>query len=158
MIGASGVVISGCTLADNSGAELMGSGSSTATVANTVIKGTCANSLDTIGGNLESPGNSCGFGASDLVNVADPMLSQLLWTGGPTMVHRPLPGSPAIDRTIAAANCPSLDQRGLSRPRDGGGSATAVCDIGAVELAAADEIFVETLDSGFTTAWSDVVP
>ena len=85
------------------------------------------------------------------------MLSVLGWFGGPTPVHRPLPGSPAIDRSIATANCPCVDQRGLYRPRDGGGSSAAVCDIGAVELAGVGEIFVDNFECGFTTAWSTVV-
>ena len=84
------------------------------------------------------------------------MLSALGWFGGPTPVHRPLPGSPAIDRTIATANCPLVDQRGLPRPRDGGGSSAAVCDIGAVELAGVGEIFVEGFECGYLTPWSAV--
>ena len=86
------------------------------------------------------------------------MLSGLGWYGGSTPVHQPLPGSPAVDQTIAALACPSFDQRGLSRPRDGDGDGGAVCDIGAVELAGPGEIFVETFESGFLTPWSDVVP
>jgi hypothetical protein len=163
MVGASDVEITGSTIADNTGHELVtvyqhlsGIG-----ISNTMIVGSCFLEdymLDpSDGGNIESPGNTCNFGSSDLVNVANPMISDLGWYGGPTPVHRPLPGSPAVDQAIAAPNCPILDQRGLVRPLDGGGSSAAVCDIGAVELAGAGEIFVETFESGFFNPWSAAV-
>ena len=52
--------------------------------------------------------------------------------GGPTQTLLPLAGSLAID---AGSNtgCPTLDQRGGVRPRNGG-SGFARCDIGAVEV------------------------
>lgn len=130
-----------------------------ATLANTLLVGWCGGDgqLTSLGGNLESPGNTCGLGGSDLVNVPDPGLSALGFFGGPAPVYRPLPGSPAVDAPIAAPGCPALDQRGLSRPQDGDGDGNAVCDIGAVELAGPGEIFAETFDCGFTTLWSDVV-
>jgi hypothetical protein len=153
------VSIIGCTLADNSGTDLAQSDPYGTILANNVIIGTCESSAYvSLGGNLESPGDTCGLGASDLVNVVCPMLGQLDWCGGVAPVLRPMPGSPAIDQPIAAQNCPTVDQRGLSRPRDGGGAASAVCDIGAVELAAAGEIFIETFEAGYTTSWSQVVP
>jgi len=148
--------VEGCTLISD-GLTLE---AAAADVRNTLLVGECTwgTTLTSLGGNLESPGNTCGLGASDLVNVANPMLSGLGFLGGPTPTHRPLPGSPAVDQPIAAAGCACVDQRGLARPRDGGGTSAAVCDIGAVELAGAGEIFAETFHCGFTTAWSTVVP
>ncbi len=157
-IWADAVTISSCTLAGNSGYDLTNSDPYGTHLANNLIVGACGDTAFTsLGGNLESPGNTCNLGGSDLVNVANPMLSGLGWFGGPSPVHRPLPGSPAIDRTIATANCPLEDQRRQPRPRDGGGGPAAVCDIGAVELAGAGEIFVETFESGFLTPWSAAV-
>ena len=58
----------------------------------------------------------------------NPLLGPLANNGGPTQTHALLSGSPAID---AGTNidCPSKDQRGLSRPQG------AYCDIGAYEYA-----------------------
>jgi hypothetical protein len=152
--------IEGCTLVGNAGAVLRVANAGSATVRNTLLLGWCGGDgpLSTLGGNLESPGDTCDLGGSDLVNVADPGLSALGFFGGPAPVYRPPAGSPALDQPIAAAGCPALDQRGLSRPQDGDGDGNPVCDIGAVELAGAGELFVETFDCGFTTAWSDVEP
>lgn len=154
------VTIEGCTIVDNGGDELLLGAGASAELSNNLIGGTCnfVSGLTSLGGNLESPGNTCGLGGSDLVNVPNPMLSNLRWFGGPTPVRRPLPGSPLIDRSIAAPGCPPVDQRGLARPRDGGGSAAAVCDIGAVELAGEGEIYVETFECGLLTPWSGVSP
>jgi hypothetical protein len=151
--------IEGCTLVGVGGPALGVTSSGSATVSNTLLVGWCglAGQLTSLGGNLESPWDTCGFGTSDLVNVPDPGLSALGFFGGPAPVHQPLTGSPAVDAPVAAANCPDEDQRGLSRPRDGNGTGAAVCDIGAVELAAPGEIFVETSECGFTTGWSEVV-
>jgi hypothetical protein len=153
------VFISGCTFYDNDWAQLHATNNQP-TLANSLIAGECSSStaVVSVGGNLESPGNSCGFGASDIVNVVDPMLGTLGWFGNVAPVIRPLPGSPAIDRSVAEPNCPWYDQRFLWRPQDGNGDGQAVCDIGAVELAAGGEILIETFDSGFTTSWSQVVP
>lgn len=129
------------------------------TLANTLIRGGCGTSqvVNSLGGNLESPGDSCGLGGLDLVNVADPMLTGLAWYGGPSPVHRPLPGSPVVDVPLAGIVFPGVDQRGLSRPRDGGGAPVAISDIGAVELAGVGEIFVDSFECGFATAWSAVL-
>jgi hypothetical protein len=90
-----------------------------------------------LGGNLEDA-NTCHFtAANDKPNV-NPLLGPLANNGGPTDTMALLPGSPAIDGTgarnlvragLSAVNCPSTDQRGVTRPQ---GSA---CDIGAYEVA-----------------------
>jgi len=58
--------------------------------------------------------------------------------GGPTPTHALVPGSPAIDASPDDADCPTTDQRGVTRPQG------AACDIGAVE---ADEVPATTLCS-----------
>ena len=42
-------------------------------------------------------------------------------------------GSQAIDSANPAA-CPDSDQRGVSRPEDGDGDGSAICDRGSVEV------------------------
>jgi hypothetical protein len=98
---------------------------------NSVINGTCESWLAlSSGGNVESPGDTCGLTApGDQVNVSvlDLALGPLTDNGGPTETHALLMGSVAID---AAPNCPppNMDQRGVARPQ--GDS----CDAGAFEL------------------------
>jgi hypothetical protein len=159
VISNTGTEIIGCTITNQNGPALSIAAGASATMSNTLIAGWCTGTgqLTTLGGNLESPGGNCQLGAGDLDWVADPGISALDFFGGPTPVYRPLAGSPALDAPVAALNCPVADQRGLSRPRDGGGTPVADCDIGAVELAGAGEIFVESFESGFLTPWFDVV-
>jgi hypothetical protein len=57
-------------------------------------------------------------------------LMPLADNGGPTWTMMPRRSSPAVDAGSNAA-CPATDQRGVARPRDGGGG--LVCDMGAVE-------------------------
>ncbi|HEX6288136.1 MAG TPA: PA14 domain-containing protein [Herpetosiphonaceae bacterium] len=77
--------------------------------------------------------------SGNLVNV-DARLGPLQDTGGPTLTHALLPGSPAIDAGNPATPgsggtaCEATDQRGVARPQDGNGDGTARCDMGAVEV------------------------
>jgi hypothetical protein len=114
-----------------------------------IVDGTCAGAvhIDSLDGNLESPGATCGLGAGDLSNVADPGLSQLADFGGPTPTVLPLPGSPALGTGNICSIYPE-DQRGL--PRDNPG-----CDSGAVERQSSDPspVFLDGFESGDASGW-----
>jgi hypothetical protein len=154
--GAQDVEIAGCTITANGGGTLVLNSGASANLSNTILVGACSGAAlpATLGGNLESPGHTCGLGAGDLEDVATPGLSALGWFGGPSPVHQLAASSPALDAAIAAPNCTAEDQRWLARPRDGDGTGGAVCDIGAVELAGPDEVFAETFECGFTSGWT----
>jgi hypothetical protein len=71
---------------------------------------------------------SCSFGSGrDSVDVK---LGPLADNGGTTLTHLPQPGSPAIDGGTNV-DCPSTDQRGVSRPQG------PACDVGSVEVVTA---------------------
>ena len=83
------------------------------------------------GHNLVGIDSGCGFvpGEGDTMGTTaqpiDPKLGGLAANGGATATKALLPDSPAID--AADGSCPSVDQRGVPRPRG------ASCDIGAYE-------------------------
>ena len=87
-------------------------------------------------------------GQSDIVNT-DIGLAALSDNGGATLTHLLLPNSPAIDAarngTCAAAPIGNRDQRNQTRPADGNADATAICDIGAVEVRAAIVLLDDTV-------------
>ncbi|MEM7354471.1 MAG: choice-of-anchor Q domain-containing protein, partial [Acidobacteriota bacterium] len=145
-----------CTVHDNtagSGAAVNNDGDLTA--SNSLFIGPCSGSVNTSGGgNMESPGDTCGLGASDVVGVADPRLGALVANGGPTASHALLSGSPAIDSALGGA-CPSTDQRTMPRPVDGDGDGQAECDIGAYEAAEPlpAPVFDDGFESGNTSQW-----
>ncbi|MBI9050144.1 MAG: right-handed parallel beta-helix repeat-containing protein [Anaerolineaceae bacterium] len=64
---------------------------------------------------------------------ADPALGRLQDNGGPTRTMAIGSDSPALDAGDNSV-CESTDQRGYSRPVDGDGDHSSVCDIGAYEL------------------------
>ena len=125
---------------------------------NSIVKGGCAqNDLISNGGNLESPGNGCGFGqASDKRNVSigGLYLFPLGNYGGPTPVNVVGLGSVARDGALNGP-CPSVDQRGAPRPQDGDDNGSAVCENGSFEEAPI--LFPDGFESGNTTAWSSTV-
>jgi CSLREA domain-containing protein len=109
------------------------------TVRNTIIAnnsgGNCGGTLSTIvshGYNLDS-GTTCNFlNVGDISNT-DPLLGPLQNNGGETYSHEPASDRPVIDGGTND-DCPPLDQRGYSRPADGDGNGSKICDIGSVEV------------------------
>jgi predicted outer membrane repeat protein len=65
-------------------------------------------------------------------NPIDPLLGPLANNGGFTKTQALLSGSPAIDQGDNMA-APTVDQRGVSRPRDGNRDRVRIVDIGAFE-------------------------
>jgi CSLREA domain-containing protein len=139
------VTLSSASIADNVAFGGSGSGGGiaapAAALANTIVANNvshppdqsaafadnCAVGALTSQGHNLSSGSDCGLtGPGDRPGV-DPRLGPLADNGGPTDTEALLAGSPAVD---AGADCPSIDQRGLSRPRG------TACEIGAYELAA----------------------
>lgn len=160
------------TLADNTAGSGSAIGNGTPTrpdsevrLENTLVDGDCVIQdglpFVTGGGNLESPGSTCGLtGPGDQTGVADPVISVLGDHGGPTPTHLPLPGSPAIDSVPLGACDLLFDQRGTSRPRDGDGDELVNCDTGAVEVFfnEVDTVFADGFETGDTARWSTTVP
>jgi hypothetical protein len=126
-----------CTLSGNSGFWNDGISGGTMRVRNTIVDGTCRNvDANSEGGNIESPGDTCGFGPSDQrgVSANELNLGALANNGGPTDTHALKAGSLAIDAVPEGA-CVDLqgqpleaDQRGTERPQG------PVCDVGSFEL------------------------
>jgi hypothetical protein len=127
------------TLAGNSapfgGGALYTAAGQTTVMTNTIVAGS------TSGGNCDGPiaaanyslssDLTCGLPAGNNLNGVDPLLSGLGDYGGPTLVHMPAAGSPAVDGVVGN-DAPATDQRNLPRP------ALAGFDIGAVERQAED--------------------
>jgi hypothetical protein len=67
----------------------------------------------------------------DILGVG-PHLGALAANGGPTRTHVLLAGSAAIDHGLTGA-APTVDQRGVARPRDGDHNGSFVADVGAFE-------------------------
>ena len=153
-----------CTLEQNSDPTIDASDfGGHVTLGRTIVHGQCSGPVDhfaTLGGNLETPGNTCYLSpANDLITAVNPDLGPLGLHGGPTETHRPLPTSLAVDLIFppGVPDCTRTDQRGFSQPRDASGGVTPRCDIGAVELIHG-EIFQDGLECGYTGAWSGVAP
>jgi len=94
----------------------------------------CLGDIDSLGHNLIQDPDECnllGVATGNVLGVPA-RLRPLRDNGGPTLTHAPRRTSPAVDAGDPA-NCPTLDQRGVLRPRDGDHDGSAVCDIGAVE-------------------------
>lgn len=157
---AMGATIRSSTISGNTGVESDSlTVRSTLWISNTIFDRGCTiipgmGFVNSEGGNLESPGDTCGLDhVSDIVGVAalDLGLGALQNNGGPTPTHALLSGSVAIDSGNNAL-CPATDQRDWQR-------LDPSCDIGSYEVGAIESlIFSDGFETGDTTAWSSSSP
>ena len=130
---------------------------------NTILAGNSATSigpdchfrLHSDGGSLIGDPTGCepALTATDLTGL-DPLLGPLA-APHPLdrfLAHALLPESPSLD-SGDAAGCAARDQRGLSRPQDGDGNGTAICDRGAIERAPA-LLFHDGFEDGSPARWT----
>ena len=118
---------------------------------NSIVWGRCAPeedpSLMSLGGNWAGPGNTCGFGAQDILTEIAPLLLPLGDYGGPTPTAPPYSGTPALDGGVYLADrVPDVDQRGVARPQEGDGLGAPEWDIGAVEREPFSDVFRRYID------------
>jgi len=149
------LAIRSVTLAGNDAAGITASAGTT--MKNSIVAdnsaGNCEDQSPVSSGYNLDTGNSCGLnGTGDIVN-GDPKLGSLKDNGGPTDTMALLSGSDAID---AGSGCPSADQRGISRPKDGDSDGTATCDIGAYEAAEGTTPAAATAAPAVTATPTDV--
>jgi len=153
MLGAATVNLRNVTVAENGAggaAQVTTSDTGRTTFLNTIVSGTGTMCSIAQGGKHISQGfniasdSSCTFNAGGDRPNTDAKLGPLQNNGGPTRTHALFPGSPAIDRGTGAG-CPTIDQRGASRP------VGVSCDVGAFEfgvLLAAVELNGSTFETG----------
>jgi len=129
-------------------------------VRGSIIEGVCwdhdSAAVISTGGNIESPGDTCGLNpAIDQVAVADPALSPLGYHGGTTPTLVPEPTSPAVDDPLGVlGTCYVDDQRGLPRSVDGNGDGVEGCDSGAAERQPDEPaLFFDGFETGDTSRW-----
>ena len=156
------------TLSGNTNAEVVAEyeGGGLVTLTRSIIDGHCSvevgdpSAIETDWYNLESPGDTCRLDLfKDKFNVADAMIGNLDWNGGPTPTHLPERLSPVVDTSFSPpSTCPGPDQRWISRPWDGEAdpNTTAECDVGAVERVP-NGLFFDPFECGYTTSWSSTV-
>ena len=123
------------TLAAATGYGIENASAGSLQMTNTIVAGNtagaCSGAATSLGNNLDDDGSCALTAAGDLSGV-NPLLSPLADNGGATPTHALMAGSPAIDAGSNAA-CPTIDQRGVTRPADGDADGALVCDIGAYE-------------------------
>jgi hypothetical protein len=125
-----------------------------ATILSSIVAGNaaedCSGPITSLGYNIASDGSCELTGPGDMDNT-DPLLGPLADNGGPTWTHLPLLGSPAVDNGDNAT-CPTTDQRGYPRPKDGDGDGEAVCDIGSVEVQGGWRLYLPVVSLPESTA------
>ena len=102
-------------------------------ITNVLVAGSTGADCSNLGTYITNYFNLVEDGTCGELLSGDPLLGPLQDNGGSTLTHALLPGSPAIDSGYYV-DCPSTDQRGVTRPKDGNDDGTAECDIGAFEL------------------------
>lgn len=124
-IGAGGTVVNS-TFASNlfEGDWPFHAGITGAVLKNSIVYDTACNGITDGGGNLYWPKTNSACSGK----AGNPRLGLLRDNGGPTQTMALGVDSPALDVAVDA-NCPTSDQRGVSRPQG------SRCDIGAFELA-----------------------
>jgi hypothetical protein len=157
LFGTTSALCSHCTFVDQIGGNgEIEVGDGTLELVNSLIEGNCelndGGAIASLGGNVESTGDTCGLIAHiDTKNAADAGISALGDHGGPTRTFDLEADSPAIGR-VDGASCATFDQRGVAR---GGGLSD--CDAGAVERTAsppATPIFHDGFERGSDDSWS----
>jgi hypothetical protein len=126
------------TVANNSapnGSAISSDSAASQMLRGTILEGTCGgpNLFTSDGYNIESPGDTCGFGQTgdqSGVTAGQLDLGELADNGGPTMTHALGVNSVAIDQ-IPEVDCGvTEDQRDQPRPETDG----TMCDVGAFEV------------------------
>lgn len=148
------VIVKNSTIANNTGFKYGGGTLGTVTLQNTVVaNNTAPNGPDcslgdtsfggsgyppvSLGNNVFGTTTGCGITLTSNDFVGDAKLAAA--TPDPTSGQTYIPllsTSPAIDKANSAA-CSTYDQLGKTRPTDGDGNGSAICDIGAYEKPAA---------------------
>jgi predicted outer membrane repeat protein len=107
--------------------------------------------LSSLGHNLSSDKSGTFLtGSGDVTNITNPKLGPLQDNGGPTFTFALLPGSVAIDAGDDSLGglTPSVDQRGVTRPQDGGSGLGPHVDIGAFEFVQLSKLLVTGPNTG----------
>lgn len=129
---------------DSAGLYVSPNGTNSVQIRNSIVAdnlqkngqaGDCAGTLTSGGYNLIENKSGCTMAAaSGDISGVDPKLGSLALNGGTTKNHQPASTSPAVDG-IQGAACPnvSIDQRSITRPRDGNGDGIWGCDMGSIE-------------------------
>lgn len=141
------VTIGGNTAPAGMGGGLFSGGTTQAT--NTIVAanagGDCSGAIASNGPNLSGDA-SCSFTAAGDLPSTDPLFDPVSNAAGFVWIYALRPASPAVDAGTST-NCPTADQRGVTRPQDGNGDGTAVCDIGAYEFVPSADLQLTKSDS-----------
>ncbi|MAT99987.1 MAG: hypothetical protein CL608_22835 [Anaerolineaceae bacterium] len=129
-------MLNNVTVYGNSGGGLSQQGG-TMNLGNSIVAGNgsdCAGTINSLGYNLVQNSAGCTLTGTLTGNISgDPQLATLANNGGSSQTHAIAFGSPALD-AANNATCAATDQRGITRPQDGNGDSSALCDMGAFEL------------------------